>query len=52
MQNNACRIGFEAFTEVVMKSSFFWNKTPRKPLIVDVSGEHIPCIFRAEKQAK
>jgi hypothetical protein len=36
----ATRVGFVALTAVVMKSSVYWNITPRSPLKTDVSEEH------------
>jgi hypothetical protein len=41
----------EVLTEVVTKSTIFWDTMPCSPL-EDVSGEHITSIFRVERKNK
>jgi hypothetical protein len=43
-------VGFEVLTAVVMRSSVFWDITPRSRWkSTDVSEEHVAFIFRVEE---
>jgi hypothetical protein len=43
-------VGFEVLAPVVMKNSVFWGITPRSPLKVNVSEEHVAYIIRVEEK--